>query len=274
MNEHICRVLGLFVQQMPKESAAARKRHMTTRPKRKRPRIALAPCPPPRVIARSSLHELLASQLRAMMQSGELPPGLPIVEARFCQQFGVSRTPIREALKVLAVEGLVELRPHRTPIVARVDRQEIAAIFEVIVPLERLAAERACANMSADDLANLEALHREMVAHHRVGDRAAYGAVNRRIHLAIVSCAKNSVLTVTYGGFSNRLARARATTNFDNQRWGESINEHEQIMTALRRRDPQAAGEVLAEHTRRTGNAVLKNLQTVEEIGREDVPVS
>ncbi len=241
---------------------------------KKKPRVVLAQFPTARVIARSSLHELLASQLRAMTQSGELPPGLPIVEARLCQQFGVSRTPIREALKVLAVEGLVELRPHRTPIVARVDPDEVAAIFEVVIPLERLAGERASVNMSPDDLANLEGLHREMVAHHDARERAAYGAINRRIHLAIVSYAKNPVLTATYGGFSNRLARARATTNFDDQRWNESIEEHEQIMVALRRGEPHSAGEALAEHTRRTGDAVIKNLRIIEEIGGRDAPVS
>src|SRR5262245_904449 len=107
--------------------------------KRLRKRIVLPQASEtPHVIARSSLPDIQGAQIRAMSQSGQLVPGTPIVEAQLCQQFGVSRTPLREALKVLSAEGLVELRPHRTPIVTRVDADEITAIFEVMVALERL----------------------------------------------------------------------------------------------------------------------------------------
>lgn len=233
--------------------------------KKPRQRIVLpSASPEPRVIGRSSLPEILGSQIRAMIQRAELAPGMPIIEAQLCQQFGMSRTPLREALKVLSAEGLVELRPHHTPIVARVDAAEIAAIFEVTVALERLAGERLASHMTADNLAELEALHREMLAFHESCDRARYGDTNRRIHLAIISYADNPVLSATYEGFSNRISRARATMNYYPRRWTESVAEHEQIMDALRLRDPQMISHALAYHAVRTGEAVIERLHEIE----------
>lgn len=221
----------------------------------------------PRQIRPAALHSVLVQHLRELIQNGELAPGEPIVEKDLSERVGVSRTPLREALKVLSSEGLVALRPHRTPIVAPVDPAEIAAIFEILVALEGLAGRRAAENMTDSDLAELEALHAVMVAKHDAGERAAYAAANRDIHSRIVELAGNPQLRAVYASFGIKIQRARSTTNYDAQRWIESLAEHEKIMAAFRKGSPQAVADILAEHTRNTGAAVIATLLRVGDTG-------
>jgi DNA-binding GntR family transcriptional regulator len=115
----------------------------------------------------------------------------PIAEGELADTFGVSRTPLREALKALSSESLVDLRPRRTPIVAPVDPSEIGAIFEVLESLEALAGRRASENASDRDIADLERMHAAMVAEHDADWLAAYAARNRDIHARIVELAGN-----------------------------------------------------------------------------------
>ena len=198
-----------------------------------------------------------------MIQEGELPPGEQIVESSLSEHFGVSRTPLREALKVLASEGLVELRPRRTPVVTPVDPAEIASIFEVLEGLEDVAARRACENATDADLAALEAMHAAMLVEHDQGNRALYQAQNREIHFRIVELSANPVLRAVYANFMTRIARARATNTYESSRWLGSRAEHEEIMAAFRSRDPAAAAAALVRHTRQTGSSVLATLRRV-----------
>lgn len=219
----------------------------------------------PRLIPRHSLHETLVAQLREMIQEGELAPGEPIVESSLCENFGVSRTPLREALKVLSFEGLVELRPRRTPIVAPLDPSEIASMFELMEGLEWLAGRRAAENATDPDIDELQIMHDAMVAAHDEGDRALYAARNRAIHARIVELAGNPVLQSTYAALGVKIHRARATTNYDSRRWIESVAEHEGIIEALRSRSPERLAERLVDHTRRTGASVIATLLRVRE---------
>ncbi|WP_281174361.1 GntR family transcriptional regulator [Skermanella stibiiresistens] len=214
---------------------------------------------------RGTLYGALVSQIRSMIQEGELAPGEQIVETGLCETFGVSRTPMREALKVLASEGLVELRPRRTPIVAPVDPDEIAAIFEVMEGLEALAGRRAAENASPADIAELEGMHAAMVAQHDRGDRADYAIRNREIHARVVELAGNPVLKTTYANLSAKIHRARATTNYDAVRWVESVQEHERIMGAFRSGTPRDVADALVDHTRRTGVSVIATLLRVRD---------
>jgi DNA-binding GntR family transcriptional regulator len=196
-----------------------------------------------------------------MIEEGELSPGEQIVESSLSAHFGVSRTPLREALKVLSSEGLVELRPRRTPIVTPVDPDEIAAIFEVLEGLEGVAGRRACENATDEELAGLEAMHAAMLAEHDHGNRAAYQAQNRQIHFRIVELAANPVLKVAYANFMMRIVRARATNTYEPARWRGSRAEHDEIMAGFRVRDPQAVASALVRHTRETGASVLATLR-------------
>src|ERR1700712_2021773 len=112
-------------------------------PRFKPARLKVSAIAPKQALQRHSLHDQLVAKLREMILNGELGPGPALPEKMLCDSFGVSRTPLREAFKVLASEGLLELRPHRTPRVTLIDPGEIAAVFEVMVTLERLVGSRA-----------------------------------------------------------------------------------------------------------------------------------
>jgi DNA-binding GntR family transcriptional regulator len=209
-----------------------------------------------RSIRRLPLHEATVVALREMVRNSELLPGTKINEAMLCETFGISRTPLREALKVVASEGLIELRPHRGARVTPIDPAEVAALFQVMEALERLAGELACRNATTADLAALEEMHAQLAALHDAGARSAYFQLNRTIHHRIVTLAGNPVLTATYAGCATKAVRARSLANYDAQRWHESVEEHEGFMRAVRARDPVLAGNLWAEHSRRTGEAV------------------
>lgn len=210
-----------------------------------------------------SLHGAVVTRLRAMIQDGELAPGEQIVETSLSAMFGISRTPMREALKVLASEGLVELRPRRTPVVATVDASEIMAIFEVMEGLEALAGRRAAENATPEDMAALWSKHAELVACQAHGDKIGYMARNNEFHDMIVQLAGNSVLAATYAGFVVKIQRARAAANYDDVRWHESTAEHELILKAFESGTPDEVATALVDHMRRTGRAVLRTLTAI-----------
>lgn len=218
-------------------------------------------------LATASLHDQLVARLREMVLEGELAPGTPLPEKMLCDTFGVSRTPLREAFKVLATEGLMELRPHRTPIVTPVARDEIAAVFEVSIALDRLSAALACARATPAERAGLDALHADLAEQHRVGDRRAYFRRNQEIHAEIVRLAGNPVLTTTWTALSAKIYRARAQANYVGSRWEESFDEHEVFMAHFRRVDTEAFAEAMAAHTRMTAGAVLAGLEAARTTG-------
>lgn len=214
-----------------------------------------------RPLQTASLHDQLVARLRDMVVHGELKPGSPLPERMLCSTFGVSRTPLREAFKVLATEGLIELRPHRTPVVTPVDPVEIAAVFEVMAALDQLAGRLACEKADASDLAHLDAMHHDLVACHAEGRRSDYFRQNQEIHRQITTLARNPVLLADWTAHGATIYRARAQANSDHARWADSLKEHEAFMARLRARDVDGFAMSLANHTRCTGAAVLASLR-------------
>ncbi|TDT89549.1 GntR family transcriptional regulator [Azorhizobium sp. AG788] len=213
-----------------------------------------------RPLQTASLHGQLLARLREMVLDGELRPGSPLPERMLCETFGVSRTPLREAFKVLATEGLIELRPHRTPVVTPVDAEEIAHVFQLMEALEQLAGRLACTLARDEDIARLEGMHADLVAFHRDERRSDYFRQNQQIHTEITRLAANPVLLGTWSAMNAKIYRARAQANYDHERWDASLTEHEAFMALLRARDAAGFAASLADHTRRTGTAVLANL--------------
>jgi DNA-binding GntR family transcriptional regulator len=210
---------------------------------------------------RLSLHNGIAGKLREMIIRCELPPGERVPEHHFGQLFGVSRTPLREALKMLASEGLIEIRPNRGSVVAPISFQEISETFEVMGSLEELAGSLVCDHVSNIDIAALERLMAEMHSTHDNVDRDRYSDLNFTFHQKIIQLSGNKVLAETYAKFFGKLQRARYCVNYHKARWDESVREHEGIMEALRRRDGQDLAKRLKEHNARTGVAVLARLR-------------
>ena len=200
------------------------------------------------LISRLSLHDETVARLRILITEGELAPGSRIAERELCDRFGISRTPLREALKVLASEGLVELLPHRGSRVTRISGPALRDAFEVVAALEALAGELAAARIDDAELAEIEALNARMRAHYDRGELAQYFACNQAIHEAINRAARNAQLTEMYALVSNRVRRARYFANHSAERWAEAMREHDAILAALKRRDGPASGALLRAH--------------------------
>jgi DNA-binding GntR family transcriptional regulator len=218
-----------------------------------------------RPLERMSLHDQLVAKIREMIVDGELQAGAALPEKMLCDTFGVSRTPLREAFKILSAEGLIELRSHRTPVVTPINRDELANIFAIMVALDGVAGAQAATLATDADIARLDDMHRQLVALHGAGSRAAYFRLNQDIHIEISRLAANPVLLNIWTTLNASIFRARATANYDARRWKESVKEHEAFMTLLRARDAQGFAASLSTHTRKTGDAVLAALKHADE---------
>lgn len=211
-------------------------------------------------LARTGLHERAARQLRHMIVVGKLPPGALIVEAELCALLGISRTPLREAVKMLAAQGLMELRPNRSARVAPMDAAHIGDLFEGLSSVERMAAEFAADRLTRTELDALRKMQATMERHYAEGDLAAYFEVNQAIHGAILAGAHNATLVEMHRWLLARAERARFFALGARGRWVESIEEHRDILKALEARDGERAGRLLAAHVLHTGTGVLAML--------------
>ncbi|MDR3372397.1 MAG: GntR family transcriptional regulator [Ancalomicrobiaceae bacterium] len=207
-------------------------------------------------IERRSLYDPVADQLRDMIVRGELQGGDKIRMAELAETLGVSITPLREALKVLAEEQLIELLPNRGARVLPYTAADADQLFDVIASLEGLAAELAAERMPNNALADLETMHAEMRGQFEATAREPYFALNSAIHADIVRLSGNDVLIATHRRLMVRANRGRYMAIVDNTRWREAMDEHERLMQALSRRDAEAAGRLWRTHMRNTGAAV------------------
>jgi DNA-binding GntR family transcriptional regulator len=223
-------------------------------------------------VVRSGLHETAAIRLRSLIVRGDLAPGEQLIEADLCGALGVSRTPLREALKLLAAEGLVQLRLNRSSIVTPIRREEIDELFEAVAGIERLGAELAAARMTLRDHEKLASLQARMERHHDAGELREYFDLNQQVHRFIIACARNSALRSTHDTLMARVERARFFALSSQERWDESVEEHRAIMRALAARDGDKAGRLLAHHVQRTGQVVNAALHA--DVDADDVSES
>ena len=212
-------------------------------------------------IPRAALHEQVAQRLRQMLVENRIPPGAKLNERELCEALNVSRTPLREAIKMLAAEGLVELVPNRGAIAVALTEADVINTFEVMAGLESQSGELAAQRITDEELAEIRALHFEMMAAYTRGDLSAYYSLNARIHRAINAAAKNPVLTATYNQVNARLQALRFRSNQDGSKWKRAVGEHEKMIEALSTRDPAAMREVLLTHLTNKRNTVLEQLR-------------
>lgn len=209
-------------------------------------------------IKRPSLHEELVDRLRNLVVEDVLKPGEKVPEKELCASFGVSRTPLREALKVLASEGFVVLQANRGARVAAVTRQELEDTFPVIARLEQLAGELACEHLSASGLSWIEERHDAMVKAFQARDRQAYFQANQDIHQALIRGSANEILENHHKLLAARVRRARFMANLSDDRWAQAIDEHERMMEKLRARDAEGLGQLMKLHMMNKFSAHLK----------------
>lgn len=212
-------------------------------------------------VNRTNLHAEVTARLRDLIVEGMIPAGARLNERVLCEQLQVSRTPLREALKVLAAEGLAELLPNRGAVVTPLSVAEIDHVFEVLGPLEGLSGELACARITGEQLAEIRALHFEMLLHHNRGDLAEYFRCNQAIHQRINRAAANPVLQASYGALNARVRRARYFANLTQERWDKAVAEHRQMLEALERRDGAQLRRILELHLKNKRDIVIAAIE-------------
>lgn len=216
-------------------------------------------------LTRRSLHDELADHLRDLISAGDIKPGQKVPEKDLCERFGVSRTPLREALKVLASEGIVTLTQNRGASVTALTEQDLDDVFPVLGALEALSGEIACKHITDDEIAAIADLHNEMVTHYNNGDLNPYFRCNRAIHNAIMEATRNAALQSTYKTLASRIMAARYMANMTPSRWAQAVAEHEDILDALKKRDGSWLSQLLKDH-------LANKLATVKEwvLSRQD----
>ena len=207
-------------------------------------------------ISRRHLHDELLIRLRDCIIDGELVPGAKIPEKELCERFGVSRTPLREALKVLAFEGLVILNHNRGAIVKPLTFEDLSYAFPVYTQLETLAGELACERMSAKEIDEIKRLHERMVAACKQKDAKGQLAINEQIHERIHLGSQNRNLIQLLHHLSSRIRRARMAVIIPVARLRDAIAEHERIMAALERRDAPLLSRAIRDHLENTFRAM------------------
>ena len=183
-----------------------------------------------------------------MILAGDLEPGERLQEADLSARFGVSRTPLREALKVLAAEGLVTLLPNRGASVTALTPEEVAETFPVMGALEALAGELAATAATADDIAVLQNLHLKLREHYAARDLTNYFAVNQTFHARILAASRNTLLLEMMHRLAGRVARARYRVTMSEAQWARAMEEHEAMMIALAARDAATLGKIMRQH--------------------------
>ena len=213
-------------------------------------------------IARPVLHEQVAQRLRQMLVEGLIPPGGKLNERTLCEELNISRTPLREAIKMLAAEGLVELLPNRGSVAVQLSDADVRHTFEVMAGLEALSGELAVQRVTEAELNEIKALHYEMLAAYTRRDLSAYYQVNAAIHRSINAAAKNPVLTATYNQVNARLQALRFRSNQDGDKWQRAVDEHIAMVQALEARDGAALRQVLMQHLDNKRSVVIEQLRS------------
>jgi DNA-binding GntR family transcriptional regulator len=199
-------------------------------------------------LARQRLHDTVVEHLRSFIIEGTLGPGTKLNERELCETLGISRTPLREALKVLAAEGLIEIFPNRGASVARMSELEIRESFELMSGLEAFAGELACERITPEELDEIKALHYAMVVCKNQNDLPGYYQRNRAIHDLINRAARNSALRQTYMALNGRIQALRFRSNFQAPKWDRAVHDHEDMIQALETRDGKRLSAILRQH--------------------------
>jgi DNA-binding GntR family transcriptional regulator len=199
-------------------------------------------------LGRKTLAEELRLQLADEIVRGVLPPGAPLEETDLAARFGVSRTPVREAIRLLAASGLVETRPHRGAVVAKPDTQKLIGMFEAMAELEALCAGFAAERMTVAERRGLEAIHEQLRALIQRGDPQYYHEVNEAFHAKIYAGAHNAYLADITFSTRTRVQPFRRAQFRNLGRLAKSHVEHDRIMQAIFRGDRAGAASAMHAH--------------------------
>jgi DNA-binding GntR family transcriptional regulator len=208
-----------------------------------------------------ALYEQVAEHLRTRIYAHDLAPGAWIDEQSLADEFGISRTPMREALKVLAAEGLVILKPRRGCYVAQMSEGDLDEIFPVLALLEGRVAQEVASRLAIADFARLEAIHADLERHGAANDADRFFEANQAFHNTLQELAGNRWLSQLIDDTRKFLKLTRRDSLRLDGRIHQSLLEHREIMAALRKRDAGTAARCMHDHIL-SGRAALARLHT------------
>jgi GntR family transcriptional regulator, rspAB operon transcriptional repressor len=195
-----------------------------------------------------NLADEIATHLRRDILRGKLAPDSPIKERDNAAELGVSRTPMREAIRILAQEGLLILRPSRSPIVARPTFKELSDQIAVMLVLEKMCGELACVNATQADFAELQAINQRIGEVYDQADPLDLFEIDMSFHMAIAKAARNQALYDTHRAFLARLWRARFLAARQKRNRARVVGHHSAILEALMARDVVAVRAAIDQH--------------------------
>ena len=200
----------------------------------------------PALFAPRALYVEVAEQLRQRIFQRELEPGSWIDELKIAEEFGISRTPLREALKVLAAEGLVTMKPRRGSYVTEVSETDLKDVYHLLSLLESDAAGVVAAKATPSQISELQTLHAELEA--AVDDAERFFAVNERFHMAVLTVANNRWRNQVVEDLRKVMKLNRHQSLFKTGRIHDSLQEHRDILHALEQRDSEGARQAMQLH--------------------------
>jgi DNA-binding GntR family transcriptional regulator len=211
-----------------------------------------------KVIEKKTLHEEIANNLRELIMAGELQKGDKIKEDELCSSMGISKTPLREALRVLSVEGLIRLVPNRGSFVSTPTFEEIREMFGVMSVLEGVCAREAAEKMGEKDLAILEKLHKKLEENYRRKAQREYIRINNQFHSFVQELAGNRTLNQIVNGLRKKILLYRYQSLNLPERFAQSIQEHRDLLEAFRKKDPKKAETLMRRHLKKQCDALEK----------------
>ena len=209
-----------------------------------------------------NLHEATFQTLKALLVEGKIVPGSKLNERELAERLNVSRTPIREAIRRLAADGLVELIANRGAIAVQLSIDDVIHTFDVIAELEGYSGELAAKNISASTLSELEALQYEMMASYARRDLSSYYKLNLQIHRLINQAANNPVLASLFSQVNSRIEALRFRSNQDGVKWEKAVEEHQEMLDALKARDSARMRKVMITHVTNKRDVVVQLLKS------------
>jgi len=220
-------------------------------------------------VERQRLHDAVVEHLQNLIIEGVLAPGVKLNEREVCERLGISRTPLREAMKVLASEGLIEIAPNRGAFVSKMNDTEIWETFEMMSGLEALSGELAAERISPAEIADIKVLHQAMLVCRTQNDLPGYYSRNQTIHNKINAAARNSVLRQLYLSINRRLQALRFKSNFQEAKWDRAIHEHDEMIQALEARDGKRLSAILRQHLLDKRDSVMAYLRDTENAAKK-----
>lgn len=215
-----------------------------------------------RIVFKELIHEQILPVLRHDIISNRWHPGERLPEPLLCREFGISRTPLREALKVLEAEGLVELRPHVGVVVTPLDPPDLADKFEVLIGFEQLAAAKVARLQDEATLHTIVRIQDDMIAAATADDVSRYYDLNDQFHGALVSGAHNATLTQLHHHIMLHVRRARHRVHEYEPVHATSAERHDAIIANVLKGDADAAGRAARAHLEDIAEAVLSKVRT------------